>query len=728
MVVRKEIEIGGRTLSIETGRVAKQADGAAWVQYGETVILATAVSSDTPVTGTDFMPLSVEYRERAYAAGKIPGGFFKREGKPSEKEVVSARLTDRPIRPLFPEDYRNEVQVIIYVLSADQENDADILGPIGASAALAISDIPFLGPIASVRVGRVNGAFVINPTFAQLEESDMDVVIAGSADSVAMVEGWSKEISEDDMVNALEFGHNEIRKIVQLQEELVAEVGKPKRVYEPVEIPAELKEEVQKRADERMEEIVNIADKKKRSTALKELVTSIAEALEEEFPDAKGMIASVVGEIEKAKMRRNILEKGHRLDGRSLTEIRPITCEIGVLPRAHGSALFTRGQTQSLSAATLGTKMDEQKIEGLEGGSWKRYMLHYNFPPFSVGEVKPMRGPGRREIGHGQLAERALKPVIPDDSEFPYTIRIVSDILESNGSSSMATVCAGSLSLMDAGVPVKDAVAGIAMGLIKEGENVAILTDILGDEDHMGDMDFKVAGTADGITAFQMDIKITGISFEIMRQALQQAREARLKILEVMNQTIDKPRSDISQYAPRIMSVQVPVDTIGAIIGPGGKNIREIIDKTGATIDIEDDGTVTIASPDVEAAEEAKRIVEAYSAVPEEGKVYRGKVKKIMNFGAFVEILPGKEGLLHISELEYHRVNKVEDILHVGDEVEVKLLKVERDGKLELSRKALLEKPEGYVEPPPRDRSSSSHGRGRRDGRGEDRNRNNRRR
>ena len=728
MVVRKEIEIGGRTLSIETGRVAKQADGAAWVQYGETVILATAVSSDTPVTGTDFMPLSVEYRERAYAAGKIPGGFFKREGKPSEKEVVSARLTDRPIRPLFPEDYRNEVQVIIYVLSADQENDADILGPIGASAALAISDIPFLGPIASVRVGRVNGAFVINPTFAQLEESDMDVVIAGSADSVAMVEGWSKEISEDDMVNALEFGHNEIRKIVQLQEELVAEVGKPKRVYEPVEIPAELKEEVQKRADERMEEIVNIADKKKRSTALKELVTSIAEALEEEFPDAKGMIASVVGEIEKAKMRRNILEKGHRLDGRSLTEIRPITCEIGVLPRAHGSALFTRGQTQSLSAATLGTKMDEQKIEGLEGGSWKRYMLHYNFPPFSVGEVKPMRGPGRREIGHGQLAERALKPVIPDDSEFPYTIRIVSDILESNGSSSMATVCAGSLSLMDAGVPVKDAVAGIAMGLIKEGENVAILTDILGDEDHMGDMDFKVAGTADGITAFQMDIKITGISFEIMRQALQQAREARLKILEIMNQTIDKPRSDISQYAPRIMSVQVPVDTIGAIIGPGGKNIREIIDKTGATIDIEDDGTVTIASPDVEAAEEAKRIVEAYSAVPEEGKVYRGKVKKIMNFGAFVEILPGKEGLLHISELEYHRVNKVEDILHVGDEVEVKLLKVERDGKLELSRKALLEKPEGYVEPPPRDRSSSSHGRGRRDGRGEDRNRNNRRR
>ncbi len=726
MVVRKEIEIGGRKLSIETGRVAKQADGAAWVQYGETVILATAVSSDTPVTGTDFMPLSVEYRERAYAAGKIPGGFFKREGKPSEKEVVSARLTDRPIRPLFPDDYRNEVQVIIYVLSADQENDADILGPIGASAALSISDIPFLGPIASVRVGRIDGEFVVNPTFAQLEESDMDVVIAGSADSVAMVEGWSKEISEEDMVSALEFGHNEIKKIVQLQEELVAEVGKPKRVYEPVEIPAELIEEVRKRADEKMEEIVGIADKKQRSTALKELVTSITEALEEDFPDSKSMVASVVGDIEKEKMRRNILEKGQRLDGRALTEIRPITCEIGVLPRAHGSALFTRGQTQSLSATTLGTKMDEQKIEGLEGGSWKRYMLHYNFPPFSVGEVKPMRGPGRREIGHGQLAERALKPVIPEDTEFPYTIRIVSDILESNGSSSMATVCAGSLSLMDAGVPVKDAVAGIAMGLIKEEDKVAILTDILGDEDHMGDMDFKVAGTAKGVTAFQMDIKISGISFEIMRKALQQAKEARLKILDIMNQTIDKPREDISKYAPRIMSVQVPVDTIGAIIGPGGKNIREIIDKTGATIDIDDDGKVTIASPDVDAAKEAKRIVELYSATPEEGKVYRGKVKKIMNFGAFVEILPGKEGLLHISELEYHRVNKVEDILHVGDEVEVKLLKVERDGKLELSRKALLEKPEGYVEPPPRERGGS-HGGRRRDGRGDDRNRNNRR-
>jgi len=698
MVVRKEIELGGRKLLIETGKMARQADGAVWVQYGETAILATAVSSDKPVTGTDFMPLSVEYRERAYAAGKIPGGFFKREGKPSEKEVVSARLTDRPIRPLFPDDYRNEVQVVIYVISADQENDADILGPIGASAALSISDIPFLGPIASVRVGKVDGEFVINPTFAQLEESELDVVIAGSSDSIAMVEGWSNEISEEDMLQALDFGHEAIKKIVELQEDLVKEIGKPKRSYEPAAISEELQKEVRDRSESRMVEIVQIPEKKERSAAIKALVEEIAQSLEETFPDASGMIASVVGEIEKEIMRKNILEQGKRLDGRSLIDIRPITCEIGLIPRAHGSALFTRGQTQSLSATTLGTKMDEQKIEGLEGGTWKRYMLHYNFPPFSVGEVKPMRGPGRREIGHGQLAERALKPVIPGDTEFPYTIRIVSDIMESNGSSSMATVCAGSLSLMDAGVPVKAAVAGIAMGLIKEDDKVAILTDILGDEDHMGDMDFKVAGTSEGITAFQMDIKIKGISFEIMREALQQAKEARLQILQIMNQTIDRPRDSISKYAPRIMSIQVPVDTIGSIIGPGGKTIREIIDKTGVTIDIDDDGKVTIASADMEAAEEAKRIVQSYSEAPEEGKVYKGKVKKILNFGAIVEILPGKEGLLHISELEYRRVNKVEDILHVGDVVEVKLLKVERDGKLDLSRKALLEKPEGYVE------------------------------
>ncbi|HDK35713.1 MAG TPA: polyribonucleotide nucleotidyltransferase, partial [Bacteroidetes bacterium] len=508
MVVRKEVELGDRKLVIETGKMAKQADGAVWVQYGETVILATAVSSDQPVRGTDFMPLSVEYRERAYAAGKIPGGFFKREGRPSEKEIVSARLTDRPIRPLFPEDYRNEVQIIVYVLSADQENDADILGPIGASAALSISDIPFLGPIASVRVGKVDGEFVINPTFAQLEESELDVVIAGSADSVAMVEGSSREISEEDMLQAIEFGHNEIKRIVQLQNDLVAEVGRPKRTYESTSIPDDLQNEVRSRADARVEEMVQIAEKKERRSAIKALIQEITEELAESFPDSESMITAIVGDIEKEKMRRNVLENAKRLDGRALTDVRPITCEIGLLPRAHGSALFTRGQTQSLATSTLGTKIDEQKVEGLEGGSWKRYMLHYNFPPFSVGEVKPMRGPGRREIGHGLLAERALKPVIPEDTEFPYTIRIVSDILESNGSSSMATVCAGSLSLMDAGIPVKAPVAGIAMGLVKEDDRVAILTDILGDEDHMGDMDFKVAGTETGITAFQMDIKI----------------------------------------------------------------------------------------------------------------------------------------------------------------------------------------------------------------------------
>lgn len=708
MVVRKEVELGDRKLVIETGKMAKQADGAVWVQYGETVILATAVSSDQPVRGTDFMPLSVEYRERAYAAGKIPGGFFKREGRPSEKEIVSARLTDRPIRPLFPEDYRNEVQIIVYVLSADQENDADILGPIGASAALSISDIPFLGPIASVRVGKVDGEFVINPTFAQLEESELDVVIAGSADSVAMVEGSSREISEEDMLQAIEFGHNEIKRIVQLQNDLVAEVGRPKRTYESTSIPDDLQNEVRSRADARVEEMVQIAEKKERRSAIKALIQEITEELSESFPDSESMITAIVGDIEKEKMRRNVLENAKRLDGRALTDVRPITCEIGLLPRAHGSALFTRGQTQSLATSTLGTKIDEQKVEGLEGGSWKRYMLHYNFPPFSVGEVKPMRGPGRREIGHGLLAERALKPVIPEDTEFPYTIRIVSDILESNGSSSMATVCAGSLSLMDAGIPVKAPVAGIAMGLVKEDDRVAILTDILGDEDHMGDMDFKVAGTETGITAFQMDIKIKGISSDIMRDALRQAKDARLHILSIMNQTLDQPRSDISKYAPRIMSLQVPVEIIGAIIGPGGKNIREIIEKTGVTIDIADDGKVTIASTDETAANEARKIVLSYAEVPEEGKVYRGKIKKILNFGAIVEILPGKEGLLHISELEYHRVNKVEDVLHLGDEVEVKLLKVERDGKLDLSRKALLEKPEGYVAPT----STSNYGSG----------------
>jgi len=695
MVHRVETEIGGRKLIIETGKVAKQASGAVTVQYGETMVLATAVASDKPVEQLDFMPLQVEYRERAYAAGKIPGGFFKREGKPSEKETVSARLTDRPIRPLFPKDYRNEVQVIIFVLSADKENDADVLGTIGASAALSISPIPFLGPIASVRVGRIDGEFIVNPTFQQLEQSEMDVVVAGSKDSILMVEGWSREVSEEDMIQALEFGHREIVKIIALQEELIQAAGRPKADYVHIVPPEDLVNRIREEYDARIAEALTIADKTERKGFLKALNEEAAEKFAGDFEDSLQFIPYIVEDILREKMRKQVLEQHHRIDGRGLDEIRPVECEVGILPRAHGSALFTRGQTQSLCATTLGTKMDEQKIEGLDGESWKRYMLHYNFPPFCVGEIRRMREPGRREIGHGQLAERALKPLIPEESDFPYTIRIVSDILESNGSSSMATVCAGSLSLMDAGVPIRTNVAGIAMGLIKEGEQVAILTDILGDEDHMGDMDFKVAGTRDGITAFQMDIKIPGITFDIMREALMKAYEARLQILDIMDATLDHPRESISPYAPRIFTMQIPTETIGLVIGPGGKTIREIIDKTGVTIDIENDGTVTIAAVDSAAAEEAKKIIDKLTVMPEVGKTYIGKVKRIMDFGAIVEILPGREGLLHISEIDHRHVRRVEDVLKVGDEVAVKLLSIGEDGKYSLSRKALIPKPEG---------------------------------
>ncbi|HHM23753.1 MAG TPA: polyribonucleotide nucleotidyltransferase [Bacteroidetes bacterium] len=721
MVSRKELELGGRKLIIETGKVAKQASGAVTVQYGETMILATAVASDKPVEQLDFMPLQVEYRERAYAAGKIPGGFFKREGKPSEKETVSARLTDRPIRPLFPKDYRNEIQIVIFVLSADKENDADILGTIGASAALSLSPIPFLGPIASVRVGRIGGEYIINPTFQQLEESDMDVVISGSKESILMVEGWSNQVSEEDMIQALELGHKEIVRIVELQEELIKEAGKPKAPYTPVVPPEELESKLRDQFTDRIAEALKIADKTERKEYLKSLTEEITAAFEEEFPDDVRFIPHLVEEVLKEKMRRQVLETGKRIDGRTLDEIRPIECEVGLLPRAHGSALFTRGQTQSLAATTLGTKMDEQKIEGLDGDSWKRYMLHYNFPPFSVGEIRRMGAPGRREIGHGQLAERALKSLIPSEEDFPYTIRIVSDILESNGSSSMATVCAGSLSLMDAGVPIPTNVAGIAMGLIKEGDEVAILTDILGDEDHMGDMDFKVAGTRAGITALQMDIKIPGITFDIMRTALEKAYDARLYILDIMDATISEPRSSISPYAPRIFTMQIPVETIGMVIGPGGRTIREIIDKTGVTIDIEDDGKVTIAAVDSEAAEEARKIIDGITVMPEVGKTYIGKVKRIMDFGAIVEILPGREGLLHISEIDHKHIRRVEDVLKVGDEVAVKLLAIGDDGKYSLSRKALIPRPPGMEHRHPRrpDRRDRDRDRGgRRDGRG----------
>ena len=698
MFVKKEMILGNTKLIVEAGKMARQADGAVWIQLGDTVVLATAMASKEEIEDRGFFPLTVDYREKAYAAGKIPGGFFKREGRPSESEILNARLIDRPIRPLFPKEFRSEVQAIIWVLSADKENDADILGLTGASLALGLSDIPFDGPIAGVRVGRISGEFVANPTFEQMEESDIDMVIAGSEESIIMVEGEASEISEHAIVQALEFGHQNIREIVTFQNSIIEECGKPKRPLPEPEDDSDLVAQVQGMVSERLEKILRITEKSERGETFRNLVSEVQESLAESFPEKERKIAYIIGDLEKEMMRNMVLNEGIRLDGRGCDDIREITCEVGVLPRTHGSALFTRGQTQALAAATLGTKIDEQKIDGLEGEFYKSYMLHYNFPSFSVGEVRPVRGPGRREIGHGNLAERALKPIIPSDDVFPYTLRVVSDILESNGSSSMATVCAGSLSLMDAGVPVKSPVAGIAMGLVKEDDKVVILTDILGDEDHMGDMDFKVSGTREGITAFQMDIKIKGISTQLMTEALERARQARLKILDIMDNTLSAGRPEISPYAPRIITLKVNVDSIGTVIGPGGKTIRDIIERTGATIDISDDGTVTIASVDPQAGEMAKELIYDLVREPEAGQIYKGKVKKIMNFGAFVEILPGKEGLLHISEIEHHRINRVEDVLKVGDEVEVKLLKIDPSGKYDLSRKALL----------PRDHSSNS--------------------
>ena len=692
MIYKKEMILGEKKLSIETGKLANQANGAVVVQYEDTVVLATAVATRKPVEGTDFFPLSVEYREKAYAAGKIPGGYIKREGRPSDNEILSARIIDRPIRPLFPENYKNEVQIIVMVLSADRANDPDVLGLIGASAALSISDIPFLGPIGAVRVGRIQGEFVVNPTYDELEESDMDLVIAGTADSIVMVEGESREIGEDDMLAALEFGHNHIKETITIQNELITECAKPKMEIISASPDENLIKTIHQIAEPRLQEIVKIQDKSERSNAMITLVEELQTSLAEQFPESELLIKEEVEKIEKELVRTMILEENKRLDGRTPDKIRPITCEVGILPRTHGSALFTRGQTQALAVTTLGTKMDEQKMDELEGEFYKSYMLHYNFPPFSVGEVRPIRGVGRREIGHGNLAERAIKNIIPSDTIFPYTIRIVSDILESNGSSSMATVCAGSLALMDAGVPVKEAVAGIAMGLVKEGDQYVVLSDILGDEDHLGDMDFKVAGTEKGINAFQMDIKLKGVSLEILREALAQAKQGRLHILNIMNQTLEKPRAELSNYAPRILTFKVDNEFIGLIIGPGGKTIRDIIEKTEVAIDISDEGIVTIASVDPENGHRAKEMIDNLIRQPEVGMVYTGKVKKIMNFGAFVEILPGKEGLLHISQIENRRIDRVEDVLKVGDEVQVKLMKIDEQGKLDLSRKVLLDR------------------------------------
>ncbi len=698
MNVTKEMEIGGKTLKVVLGRTARQADGAAWVQLGDTVLHATVVSQKEPREGMDFLPLTVDYREKMYAAGKIPGGFFKREGKPNENEVLNARIIDRPIRPLFPDGYRCETQVMVAVLSADMENCASVLGAIAASLALNLSDIPMSEAVASVRVGLIEGNFVVNPTFEEQEVSDLDLIIAGSADAIAMVEGHGNEISNQTLIEALAFGHDHIKKIVAFQQELIDEYGVTKREFIPVEKDEELAREVENKGMEQIIAISTETDKSKRKEMTKALVDSLIEGLDPEDEDRISKVPEYVKDLLKNQVRKNIIEKNIRLDGRTSVDIRAIDIELGVLPRAHGSALFTRGQTQSLGVVTLGTKIDEQRLDQMDVEGFRRYMLHYNFPPYATGEVKNFFTVSRREIGHGKLGERALQPMIPSWNDFPYTLRIVSEIMESNGSSSMATVCSGSLALMDAGVPIKKPVAGIAMGLIIEDDQYRILTDILGDEDHLGDMDFKVAGTRDGITAFQMDIKIKGISQEIMAAALEQAYAARLNILDTMDKAISAPRSEVSNYAPRFITVKIPVDRIGALIGPGGKVIREIIADTGATIDVEDDGSVRIGSSNNESAQAALKRVEELTQVPEEGKIYQGEIKKIMDFGAFVEILPGVEGLLHISQIDNRRVNNVSDYFKVGDKVEVKLLRIEPNGKFDLSRKVLLQ-PDPYQQP-----------------------------
>jgi polyribonucleotide nucleotidyltransferase len=693
MVTIKEMELGGRTLKLETGKLAKQANGSVLVTYGDTVVLCTVVAADAPKEGQDFFPLQVEFREKTAAVGKIPGGFFKREARPSEKEILTARLIDRPIRPLFPEDFMIDTQVICTVYSSDQENDADVVAAVGASAALMVSNIPFDGPMGEVRVGRVNGEYIVNPTHTQLKDSDMDMVVGGTEDSIVMVEGDSKEASETDILGAIKFAHENIKKLCKLQKELAAERNVVKREFAPPPVNEELKAAVKELAAKVMSEIHRSdVTKDERSQKYRELFDSITENLHERFPEQEKVIAKYFDDIQYYDMREMILSEGRRLDGRKTTEIRPITCEVGYLPRNHGSALFTRGETQSLTSMTLGTKSDQQIIDGLMPEEKKRFMLHYNFPPFSTGETGRYGSTGRREIGHGHLAERSLEGMLPTEEDFPYTIRIVSDILESNGSSSMATVCAGTLALMDGGVQIKRPVAGIAMGLIKEGDRVAVLSDILGNEDFLGDMDFKVCGTTEGITGFQMDIKIKGVSFEVMETALAQAKEGRLHILNIMKEAIAEPRAKISDYAPHLYTMSVPVDMIGAVIGPGGKNIRHIIEMSGAEINIDDDGTVVIAALSGESAAIAQEMIGKITEVPEKGKTYDGKVVKTTDFGAFVEILPGKEGLLHISQIDKKRVAKVEDVLKRHDKIRVKVLEIDKTtGKVSLSRKAVLE-------------------------------------
>jgi polyribonucleotide nucleotidyltransferase len=698
----RQVQIGQHTLSFETGKLAKQAHGSVIVRVGETVVLVTACHAASPREGIDFLPLTVDYREYTYASGRIPGGFFKREGKPTEKEVLTSRVIDRPIRPLFPSGWRYETQIIAMVLSADTSNDSDVLAITGASAAIALSEIPFEKTIAGVRVGLVDGQYVINPTYEQRKVSRLDIIIAGTADGIVMVEAGAKEVSEDEVIAALEAGHNAIREIVNAIDELARAAGRQKLAKPERTIGHEFYREVEEKVLVPLSEAMRIRGKLENYSRVDEVLDELIASMPDAEAQRKLEAKSIFKELQEKVLRDEILERSVRLDGRKFDEIRPITIETSVLPRVHGSSVFTRGETQALVTCTLGTADDQQKIESVDGGeAYKRFMLHYNFPPFSVGEVGFLRGPGRREVGHGALAERALAPLVPAETEFPYTVRIVSDILESNGSSSMASVCGGSLAMMDAGVPMRTPVAGVAMGLILDEKTgkYAVLSDIAGAEDHYGDMDFKVAGTAQGITALQMDIKVTGISQDIMRQALSQALAGRLHILGKMQEALGVSRTNISAYAPRIVTIKIPVDKIRDVIGPGGKTIRGIIEKTGVKIDVEDDGRVNVASSDEAAAQKALGIIQELTATPELNKTYLGKVQRITDFGAFVEIMPGTDGLLHVSEIANYRVKDVRDELKEGQQVLVKVINIDPTGKIRLSRKALLTPEEGTAPP-----------------------------
>jgi polyribonucleotide nucleotidyltransferase len=690
---RVSCKLSQSTLMFETGRMAKQADGAILAQFGDTVVLAAVVGAKEPMVGKDFFPLTVEYREKSSSAGRIPGGWFKREGRPRTKETLTSRLIDRPVRPLFPDSFFNEVQIIVTVISADQENDPDVLAVSATSAALAVSDIPVVDLFGCVRVGRVKGEFVVNPTFKQMEESTMDLIVAATSKAVLMVEGGAKEESESVLLEAIKLAHKECQKVIQLQEELAKKAGKPKRVLTLVKPDEALVKDVKGFALSKMKEAMAVKDKLQRQEKIAQVGKDAVEAFKEKYPEKEKDIQDVMNTIESDLVREAILDRHERQDGRKFDEFRPITCEVGVLPRTHGSALFTRGQTQALVVSTLGTKDDQQILEELEGEQKKHFMLHYNFPPYSVGEIKRMTGPGRREIGHGALAERALEPLLPPHDQFPYTIQVSSDILESNGSSSMASVCGAYLSMMDAAIPLKSACAGVALGLVsnKDLSKYAILTDIQGLEDHFGDMDFKVAGTRKGITAIQMDIKIFGLPFEVIEKGLAQAKQGRLTILDIMDKTLASPREKLSPFAPRIVTFKIPVDKIRDIIGKGGATIKKIQDDFQVEVTVDDDGSVHIASPNGESIEKAKKFVDGLMAEAEEGKIYFGTVKKIMDFGAFVEILPGTDGLVHISQLDRGRVERVEDVLKEGDELLVKCIGIDpKTKKIKLSRKEAL--------------------------------------